>query len=58
MRRDLSIFLFFIGLFFFGWPILSIFNDGMAFYLFTAWLLFIVFIYIAATFSQREDNNG
>ncbi len=58
MRRDIWIFLFSIGLLLFSWPLLSIFKYGMATYLFVIWLLFIVLIFIASIFSEREDGGG
>ncbi len=58
MRRDIWIFLFSIGLLLFNWPLLSIFKYSMATYLFVIWLLFIVLIFVASIFSEREDGGG
>ena len=58
MRRDVWFFLFFLGAVLFGWPIMSIFRYGLATYLFIVWLLFIVFIFVATKFSDREDGGG
>lgn len=58
MRRDIWIFLFFIGLLFFGWPLISIFRDSLTTYLFVAWSVFIALIFIASRFSEREDGGG
>jgi len=55
MRRDVWFFLFFLGVLLFGWPLMSIFRNGMAIYLFTVWLVFIVLILIISIFSERED---
>lgn len=58
MRRDVWIFLFFIGLLFFSVPLLSIFKDSLPGYLFVIWLVFIVLLYIASKASEREDGGG
>ena len=58
MRRDFGIFLFFIGIVLFSWPLISIFKYGLAIYLFVIWLLFIVLIFAAARFPEREDGGG
>ena len=58
MRRDVWFFLFFIGCLLFGWPLMSIYKEGMAIYLFIAWLVFIALILIASIFSEREDGGG
>ncbi len=58
MRRDVWIFLLAIGVLFFTWPIMSIFKDSLATYLFIIWLVFILLIFVASTFSQREDGGG
>jgi len=58
MRRDIWIFLFFIGLLLFSWPFLSIFKDSLPIYLFAGWFIFIVLIFIASIFSEREDSGG
>ncbi|HTG00835.1 MAG TPA: hypothetical protein VK654_09640 [Nitrospirota bacterium] len=55
MRNDISFFLFFLGGVLFGWPLMSIFRYGLATYLFVAWLLFIVLIFIATNVCKRED---
>lgn len=58
MRRDIWIFLFFIGILLFSWPFLSIFKDILPIYLFAGWFIFIVLIFIASIFSEREDSGG
>jgi len=58
MRRDVWIFLFVIGLLFFIWPIMSIFRDSLATYLFVVWFVFIALMFIASIFSEREDSGG
>ena len=58
MRRDIWIFLFFIGVLLFSWPFLSIFKHSLPAYLFTIWLVFIILILIASTISKREDSGG
>ncbi len=58
MRRDIWIFLFFLGLLFFSWPFMSIFRDALANYLFVIWFVFIALIFIASNLSEREDSGG
>jgi hypothetical protein len=55
MKRDIWIFLFALGVIFFSWPILSIFQDSLVVSLFIIWLLFIVLLFITGIFSERED---
>jgi hypothetical protein len=58
MRRDVWIFLFAVGVLLFTWPVLSIFNDNLATYLFVVWFIFILLIFITSIFSEREDGGG
>ena len=58
MKRDIWVFLFFIGLLLFTWPLMYIFRDSLQNYLFFAWLLFIVLIFLIVKFSDRADNGG
>jgi hypothetical protein len=58
MRRDVWIFLFAVGVLLFTWPVLSIFNDNLAAYLFVVWFIFILLIFITSIFSEREDGDG
>jgi len=55
MRREFLVFLFFLGVLFFSWPIMSIFREHLVISLFTIWLIFIVLIFITSIFSERED---
>lgn len=54
MRTDILIFLFILGVIFFSWPIVGIF-DEMVISLFVIWLVFIILIFITTLFSERED---
>jgi len=58
MRRDVWIFLLTLGIVFFTWPIMSIFKDSLAIYLFVIWIVFILLILVTVIFSQREDDGG
>jgi len=58
MRRDVWIFLLALGVLFFTWPIMSIFKDSLAIYLFVIWLIFILLILVTSIFSQREDDGS
>jgi len=58
MRRDVWIFLFVLGVLFFSWPIMSIFENSLVSSLFVIWLVFIACIFITSIFSEREDGGG
>ena len=58
MRRDVWIFLLALGVVLFTWPIMSIFKDSLAIYLFVIWLVFILLILVTSIFSQREDDGS
>jgi hypothetical protein len=55
MKRDILIFLFVLGVLFFSWPILSIFQDSLVIALFAIWLVFIILLFIANILSEGED---
>lgn len=55
MRRDVWIFLFVLGIFFFSWPIMTIFRENLVLALFIIWFLFIVLMMVAGILSERED---
>ena len=46
MRREVSIFIFLLGLLAFNWPLMKIFNFSLPIYLFLFWFLFITVIMI------------
>ena len=56
MVRDFWIFLFVIGLILFSWPFMSIFMHDLVRYLFSAWLLLIVLIFLGVT--KKGDDRG
>jgi uncharacterized membrane protein len=58
MKRDIWIFLFIFGLLLFCWPILTIFRDHLATYLFAAWAAFILLIYLASVYENRGDGGN
>ena len=58
MRREVWIFLFVLGVLFFSWPIMSIFEGSLVLSLFVIWLVFIVLIFITSILSEREDGGG
>ena len=57
MRTDFWIFLFALGVLFFSWPILTIFQDNLVVSLFVIWLLFIVLLFVTRIISEREDRS-
>jgi hypothetical protein len=58
MRRDIWIFLFFLGSILFGWPFLRIFHQSLTYYLFIAWLTFIGLLFLASLLSDRGDGGN
>jgi hypothetical protein len=58
MSKDIWIFLFVFGLILFNWPILSIFKYNVAHYLFLAWFVFIVLIFIATSYKKKNNDGG
>ncbi len=58
MKRDIWVALFLLGSFLFGWPLLNIFHDSLACYLFIIWFVFIGLIFLASRSSEREDGGG
>lgn len=58
MMRDIFLSLFLFGLIFFNWPIISMFEHAISKYLFVAWFIFIVLIFIAAEYASKSDNGG
>ena len=55
MKKDISIFLFLLGLLLFSWPFINIFHNSLSTYLFTAWILFIGLILAASLFGDRDS---
>ncbi len=55
MRREVFIFLFILGVLFFSWPIMSIFEGNLVISLFVIWLIFILLMFITIVTSERED---
>ncbi len=55
MRREVFIFLFILGVLFFSWPIMSIFESNLVISLFVIWLVFILLMFITSVISERED---
>lgn len=58
MKRDIWIFLFVVGVIFFGWPMISIFRFGLAKYLFPVWFVFIGLIYFMTVYSKKWKDGG
>ncbi len=58
MKRDIWVFLFMLGIFLFGWPLVTIFRDNLASYLFAAWAGFILLIYLATVYSSKGNGGS
>jgi len=48
-------FLFLVGFLFFNWPFLEIFGGSLHFYLFAAWTLFILLIYLLLFVLSKKE---
>lgn len=58
MKRDILVFLFLLGILFFNWPFLAIFEQSLAAYLFGIWFLYICLMFLASFRSEREDGGN
>lgn len=58
MKRESWVLLFAVGAIFLGWPIISIFDYNLSKYLFLAWFIFIVLIFIATTYNKKGNSGG
>jgi hypothetical protein len=58
MRRDILVFLFFIGFLLFNGPFLVIFEHNLATFLFISWIVLIGCIFLASFRSEREDGGN
>jgi len=58
MVKDIWLSLFFLGLLLFSWPFMEIFLNTLPFYLFSAWLVFIILMYVASKRSGSEDGGN
>lgn len=58
MKREIWLFLFLLGFFFFSWPLMSIFKDSLVISLFVIWLVFIILIFVTSIFSEKEEGGG
>jgi hypothetical protein len=58
VKRDIWVFIFSIGILLFTWPLMYIFRDSLQHYLFFAWFLFIVLLFLIVKFTNRADNGG
>jgi hypothetical protein len=58
MKKDIWVFLFSLGILFFGGPFLYLFRDSLPYYLFIIWFAFIGLIFLASKYSNREDGGS
>jgi len=58
MKRETWVFLFCVGVLLFCGPFLAIFSSSLAYYLFIIWFIFIGLIFLASTFSERDDGGN
>lgn len=57
-NKEVWPFIFLLGLLFFNWPLMDIFEPVLPYYLYTVWILFILGIGLLATIRIRTDKNG
>jgi len=58
MAKEISIFLFILGIILFNWPIMSIFKYNLLKYLFLVWFIFIVLVLISTVVKKNGDDGG
>ncbi len=58
MAKDIGIFLFLLGIILFNWPIMSIFKYNLSIYLFLAWFVFIVLVFISTVVKKKGNDGG
>ena len=57
-RKELWIFLFFLGALALNWPLLAIFGSHLPTYLFTIWISLIAAIFLFVNNSGKEEDGG
>jgi len=53
--RELWVFLFFLGVLLFNWPLLKIFGFSLPYYLFTVWGIFIAATALIITIKRKQQ---
>jgi hypothetical protein len=53
--KELWPFLFFLGLFFFGWPLLAMVRIPLPYYLYAIWALFILILVLLVSIKSRGE---
>ena len=56
--KDIWLFLFFFGMLLFGWPMISMFGPHIALYFFSAWIIYIMIIFILSRSSREKEDGG
>ena len=54
MRKDLLLFIFVLGVIALNWPLLKVFNSSLPLYVFTAWIIFILFLMLTERYFRQE----
>ena len=57
MKKEIWIFLFFVGLLLFNWPFLHIFERHLPAYLFSLWLAIIGLVYFFSSHGSDDGGN-
>lgn len=56
-NKEVWPFVFLLGLLFFNWPLMDLFGSVLPYYLYSAWVLFILGIGLLATVKGRAEKN-
>lgn len=54
MNKEIWLFIFFLGLLFFNWPVLEIFRLSLPYYLFSVWVVFIAVTGLLITLKGKK----
>jgi len=57
-NKEAWLFIFLIGLLLFHWPMIDLFEAVLPYYLYGAWLLFILALGLLTTLRGRADKDG
>lgn len=62
LMKEILLFVFFLGVLFFNWPILEIFRLSLPYYFFSVWAIFIAVTGLLMAFSKKgktpQGGNG
>lgn len=57
-NKEVWLFIFLVGLLLFNWPLIDLFEAVLPYYLYAAWVLFILGLGLLSTLRGRAEKNG